>query len=88
MRQAITENVWEQPGCELGRLLCPLNPSQARSEQGLALQHHEGGWLLPQAGFGALWVCLWSWAGWPQAAAWLCHDLHPGWETARVQSAA
>lgn len=48
MRQAITENVWEQPGCELGRLLCPLNPSQPRSVQGLAPQHHEGGSYLRQ----------------------------------------
>lgn len=29
-------------------LLCPLNPSQHRSVQGLALQHHQGGSYLGQ----------------------------------------
>lgn len=29
-------------------LLCPLSPSQHRSVQGLALQHHEGGSYLRQ----------------------------------------
>lgn len=60
MRQAITENVWEQPGCDLGRLWWPAAPVPLES---LSAQECAGfgpaaprGWLLPQAGFGALWV--------------------------------